>query len=261
MSALWNLDEVVLFFATVAAFVVAIEICFRIGRRHGRGEDDALKSHFAALQAALLGLLALLLGFNFAMAASRFDARKALIQDEVNTIRTTWLRARLLPVTHAPKFEELVRSYVAARIEFMRAGVDEALLAAASAEASYLEEQLWVRTTSMVREDSAPPKAWFVQALNEMIVVNDKRRAALDNHVPHLVLDLLFTVGLGAMGFIGYGSGLAGRRRHVSTAIFAVLIALVFATIVDLDRPRTGFIRVGEDRMLELKAALDRNAP
>jgi hypothetical protein len=31
------------------------------------------------------------------MAASRFDARKSLIQEEVNTIGTTRLRAELLP--------------------------------------------------------------------------------------------------------------------------------------------------------------------
>jgi hypothetical protein len=108
---------------------------------------------------------------------------------------------------------------------------------------------------------TAPPTAWFVQSLNDMINVNQKRRAAIDNHVPGLVLDLLFAVAVGAMGFIGYGYGLAGGRRHGSTAIYAVVIALVLSTILDLDRPRSGFIRVGEESMLRLNATLEQNPP
>ena len=73
-----------------------------------------------------------------------------------------------------------------------------------------------------------------------------------------MVIYLLFTVAMGALGFIAYGYGLAGPRRHVSTAIFALLIALVLTTIVDLDQPRTGLIRVGEDSMFRLQATLDR---
>ena len=65
--------------------------------------------------------------------------------------------------------------------------------------------------------------------------------------------------GMGALGFIGYGYGLIGRRRHGSTAILAFLIALVLATILDFDRPRGGFIRVGEEQMIRLQEAFERN--
>jgi hypothetical protein len=94
-----------------------------------------------------------------------------------------------------------------------------------------------------------------------MINLNEKRRAALDNHVPEVVIHLLFVVAVGAMGFIAYGYGLTGRRRHGSTAIFALLIALVLTIIVDLDQPRTGVIRVGEESMLRLKADLGQKTP
>lgn len=63
------------------------------------------------------------------------------------------------------------------------------------------------------------------------------------------------------MGFIAYGSGLTGRRRYGTTAIFALLIALVLTTILDLDRPRRGLIRVSQQSMIRLKAALDQNGP
>jgi hypothetical protein len=101
----------------------------------------------------------------------------------------------------------------------------------------------------------------FIQSLNEMVNVKWTRRAALHNHVPEPVLYLLCTVAAGALGFIGYGYGLTGRRRHGSTAIFAVLIALVLATILDFDRPRGGFIRVSEEGMFRLQAAFEQDKP
>jgi hypothetical protein len=96
-------------------------------------------------------------------------------------------------------------------------------------------------------------------AVNDMITVTEKHRAAQDNHVLETVLYLLLTVAVGALGFIAYGYGLMGQRRHGSTAIFAVLIALVLAIILDLDRPRRGLIRIGEDNMLRLQATLEQN--
>ena len=42
------------------------------------------------LQGALLGLLGLLLGFTFAMAVGRYEARKQLVLDEANGIGTAW---------------------------------------------------------------------------------------------------------------------------------------------------------------------------
>jgi hypothetical protein len=256
-----HINEFVLSFVAVGAFFVAIEVGFRLGLRDHPRSDAGAKEHVHALQAALLGLLALLLGFNFAMASSRFDARKALMQDEVNTIGTTWLRGQLLPQPQRDEISDLLQGYVSARIDFMRAGIDEDRLESASVEASGIEAQIWKLTRSMVTEDTGGSQvSLFIESLNEMLDVKWKRRAMLDNHVPEPVLYLLFTVAVGALGFIGYGYGLNGGRRHGSTAIFAVLIALVLATILDFDQPRGGFIRVGEDGLLQLRKAFKQNA-
>jgi hypothetical protein len=256
---LWGIDEVVLFFGALAAFLIVLEVGFRIGR-HRKGSDETAKTHFNAIQSALLSLLALLLGFNFAMAASRFETRKSLIQEEVDAINTTYLRAQLLPESQREGVTNLLRGYVDTLIEFLRAGTDDALLEKANVAAAGIMYQLWQLTSFMMSQDaSGASKALFVQSLNEMINVNEKRRAALDNHVPELVIHLLFTVAVVAMGFIAYGYGLTGRRRHGSTAIFAVMIALVLTTILDLDQPRSGLIRIVEESILRLKATLDQN--
>jgi hypothetical protein len=258
LNMLSNVNEFVISLAAIIVFLAAIEIGFRLGLRYRSRSDNETKDHVKLLVTALLGLLALLLGFNFAMASSRFDARKALIQEEVNAIGTTWLRGQLLPEPQRHEVNELLKSYVAARIDFMRAGVDENRLASASAEASHIDAQIWAATRTMVVEGSGGPQVgMFIAGLNEMGNVKWKRYAALDNHVPEPVLYLLLTVAVGALGFIGYSYGLSGLRRHRSTAIFATLIALVFATILDFDRPRGGFIRIGEEGILRLQAAFD----
>ena len=256
-----GVNEGLLFLLVIAAFFAVLEIAFRAGRRRSDQHDDTSRSHITALQTALLGLLALLLGFNFAMAASRFDARKALIQEEVNAIRTTHLRAQLLPPLQREQVSNLLNSYVAARIDFMRAGVDPAQLAAAGAAALDIEGQLWTLAGASAAEGPiSPPVVMVIQSLNEMFNANEKRRAALDNHVPQIVIGLLVVVALGALGFIAYGYGLTGHRRHASTALFALLIAMVFTIIIDMDQPRTGLIRVDEESMLRLKENIERNA-
>ncbi|MDM0105714.1 hypothetical protein QTH97_12265 [Variovorax sp. J22R24] len=255
-----GLDETVLFIIVLVTFFAALEIAFQLGRRHVHRSDDASRSHISALQAALLGLLALLLGFNFAMAASRFDARKTLIQEEVNAIRTTYLRAQLLPPSQREQVSDLLKRYVAARVDFMRAGVDRTQLETTSAATTDIESQLWALAgTSPTVGQASPERVLVIQSLNEMFNTNEKRHAALDNHVPQIVIGLLVAVALGALSFIAYGYGLTSRRRHISTALFALLIAMVFTIIIDMDQPRSGLIRVGEESLVRLQQSMDLN--
>jgi len=255
----WGLDEIILFFIVVAIFCVVLELAFRLGRHHRTHSNDSTRSHLTVLQTALLGLLALLLGFNFAMATSRFEARKTLIQDEVTVIGSTYLRAKLLPSDLRGKMSAMLRDYVSARIEFMRAGTDEKLLKAASESSRTIEDQLWnLAAAAEAQGEATAAMNLVIQALTDVYNVNEKRRAEQDDHVPATVINLLFVVAIGALGFIAYSYGLGHRRRHGSTAIFAILIAMVFTITLDLDQPRSGFIRVGEESMLRLQEDLNR---
>ena len=160
------------------------------------------------------------------MAASRFDARKSLIEDEVNAIRTLYLRAQLLSPRQRQEATQLLRVYVAARIEFMQAGIDKGFLEASHAAATGIESQLWTLAGEVTAQGSSgAPTILFIQSLNEMINVIEKRLAAQDNRVPEVVIYLLFVVAVGALGFIAYGYGLAGQRRHGTTAIFGGCVA------------------------------------
>ncbi len=257
-----RINEFLLFIFALAGFLGAVEICFRLGRRHSQSTDEAMKSHLNALQAAVLGLLALLLGFNFAMAASRFEARKNLLQEEINSIHDTYLQSKLLPPPYQQQFAPILRDYVKSRIKFVRAGVDITLLDEVREERSRIEGQLWGLTGAMVNEGkSGVVGQQFIESLRATVKVTANRRNALENHVPEVVIHLLFIVAVVALGFIGYGAGLTRRRRHRSTAVVAVLIALVLTIILDLDQLRSGLIQIGDQGITRLQTIIEQDIP
>src|SRR5512142_1641183 len=101
-----------IFLASLIALLVASEIGRWLGvRARGRGEEGV-----ATLEGAMFGLLALMLGFTFAMALSRFEERRHAVLDEANAISTTALRARLLPAPYNTEVLKLLREYAQLRI-------------------------------------------------------------------------------------------------------------------------------------------------
>lgn len=262
MSILNYFSEPLLVVAMLIGLLGATELGYRLGVRRQTAADDSSKAHVNALQGALLGLLALLLGFTFAMAVSRFDTRKGLVLAEANAIGTTYLRARLLPEPYRQELTRLLRSYVDTRLAFYDAGVNPSRIAAANASTESLQEELWRAAIPLAQQDPrAVPTGLFIQSLNDVIDLHEKRVGALENHVPEPVLHLLFGVAAVALGFIGHGCGLSGTRRIASTTIVSALVVLVIAVIIDLDRPRRGLIKVSQDSMVKLKATLNRTAP
>lgn len=140
---LWTISEWVLFLAILIGFLLVIEVTFRSGRHYGARSGRDEMPHVGALQGAVLGLLALLLGFTFAMAVQRFETRKSLVLEESNAIGTASLRAQFLPVAQQQEAAQLFKRCVAARVEFYNAGIDESRLDAAFATSAQIQRQLW----------------------------------------------------------------------------------------------------------------------
>jgi hypothetical protein len=65
---------------------------------------------------ATLTLLALIVGFTFSMAVSRYDLRKNYEEAEANAIGTEFLRADLLPAENAANMRRLLRRYTDQRV-------------------------------------------------------------------------------------------------------------------------------------------------
>lgn len=254
---IWQVNEFYLFLIILGLFFLAIELGFRLGKKYVDNQDHALAAHVSSLQGAVLGLLALLIGFTFAMSIERFDARKQLVVEEANSIGTTYLRSQFLPEKFHQETETLLRQYVQSRLEFYAAANDSAKIEEATRKSLLIQKKLWNIAIQSAKESNNPIHiGQFVQSLNDVIDINEMRRAALENHVPEPVVVLLFFVSVFGMGFIGYNYGLTGKRRHVSTAFFALLIACVLIVILDIDRPRRGFIQISQSSLERLQLDL-----
>jgi hypothetical protein len=256
MELLYRVDNYILFPAMAILFIASAFIGRALGERR-RLAGEAAEAQIGTLQGAILGLLALLLGFSFAMASGRYEDRKALVIDEANAIGTLWLRTDLLPALQADASRALIRDYVKARLAFYRSGIEHAALDAAIATSVELQTRLWTQAMQAYGHDVPDPRLnLYTQALNDVIDDHEKRLSAMENHVPELVLVLMLGVGATGMALVGYGNGLSGRRHRLATVLMGLVFALVIATILDMDRPRRGLIRVSQNSLLRLDASL-----
>ena len=132
--------------------VALAEVGFRAGLRLFVKKDEPRKGQIGAIQGAVLGMLALLLGFTFSMAVTRYETRRELVLREANAIGTTYLRASFLPETNAKAIEDLLRHYVDARLSFYTAGSDSAKITLAQSETARLQRELWSHTIDAAKE-------------------------------------------------------------------------------------------------------------
>jgi hypothetical protein len=241
------------FLVGLAVVLAASEIGHRFGvRAAARGGDDV-----STLESAVLGLLALMIGFTFAMALARFEARRDAVLNEANAIGTTALRARLLPEPHRTESLKLLREYVKIRLDVTDDQVSRKEQVAAIDRSNVLQEALWQQAKAMAAKDSGMvPTGLFIQTLNEMIDNHGKRLAALRNRVPNIVLLSLFGIAAVAGGFTGYATGLDARRARLPVYLIGLLVSVVILLILDLDRPSSGFIKISHQPMIDTAASL-----
>jgi hypothetical protein len=74
--------------------LVCLETGYRLGHQAGR-RHERFHEGLGGIEAAIFALLGLLLGFAFAGAMSRLDARRQLIVHEANAIGTAYLRVAI----------------------------------------------------------------------------------------------------------------------------------------------------------------------
>jgi len=242
-----------IFPASLVLILGAGEVGNRLGERAARRGAPGV----ATLEAAILGLLALMIGFTFSMALSRFEARRDGVVVEAAAIGTTALRARLLPAPHNRESVKLLRDYVQLRLELSRHPVSQQQLNAVIARSNALQEALWQQARAAAAKDAGMvPTGLFMQSLNEMIDDQEKRLAAFSNRLPLIIVIALYGVSIVAIGFAGYGSGIESKRTRLPVYLTGILVAAMVLLIQDIDRPGAGFIKVSQQPMANAAAAI-----
>jgi hypothetical protein len=252
MFDLYNYSLLSISLIGLSAIVLAIEIGHRLGVYTGPGDDNVF-----TLEGAVIGLLALMIGFTFAMALSRFESRRDAIIEEANSIGTTALRARLLPEPQRKEMLNTLKEYVKVRLDVIRRPATNAQLTTAIEKSNALQELLWQQAMAMAATNKGMvPTGLFIQTLNEMIDNQEKRLAALRNRVPNIVILMLLGIGITASAFSGYAAGLETRRSRLPVYITGLVVWAVILLIVDLDRPGAGFIEVSQQPLLDTAATI-----
>ena len=135
---LYSTDLWLIFICAIAFFFLAFEGGFQLGRLIRTRVEETSKAWIGTIDAGILGILGLLLGFTFFMSLARYDLRKQLVVEEANAIGTTYLRAQLLPEPYMTEISGLLRQYVDARLE----GIQPGKLHDAIVKAEQLHDQL-----------------------------------------------------------------------------------------------------------------------
>jgi len=259
---MYSINSILIAGVLFVSMVLAIEMGYRLGLRTQASASDAFKTHVNTIGASILGILALLLGFTFSLSLQRFDSRSQAVVEETNAIGTTYLRSQLLPASLRSNVQLLLREYLDLRVQASAITLDdqqerEMLLA----EASRTQIALWGYAQQAAEEEPNPvTTGLFIQSLNELIDNFGKRNAALNRHVPEVILFLLYGTLLMGATVVGYASGVAGFRVSVPAYIMVVLIVVLVYVIIDLDRPRRGMIQVDQRSLIELQGAVNSDA-
>lgn len=259
---LYDIDSALIATALFASMAVAIEIGLRVGRRRLAPANEAAKEHINGIQSAILGILALLLGFTFSLSLQRFDSRSEAVVDEANAIGTAWLRTELLPATVRGEAQVLLREYTGVRVQASTLTLaDHAQLATLMARAAQQQTALWAQARRALELDpNSYTPILFIESVNTLIDSFGKRDAALQRHVPEFVLMLLYATFLMAGAIVGYACGVGGHRPSMASYIMVALIVVLVFIILDLDRPRRGLIQVSQKSLVDLQAGMRSDA-
>lgn len=246
------------FIAVLVTMLVAGALGFSAGRIHTPHEGG--RGHFVAVQASLLGLLALLLGFSLNMADQRYEARRASTMDDSITLATLNLRSDFLPEPSRTEFKHLLLDYLGSHLEATTANDTDAAaqfpLRAERAEALHRRMCEFVRA-KVQGESPVKGAAEMIPSLCDSLAIHRRWVASMETQVPQQILILLFATAVAAAGVVGYSGGLAQHRGIVQSTLLAVFVSGIIFVIHDLDTPRTGVSQSSQQPLAHLKAIIE----
>jgi uncharacterized membrane protein YoaK (UPF0700 family) len=258
-APLWFV-AVVLFGCMVGSALLGWQLRHRWTNKSLQGpESSSAEGQEGYVVSAVMGLLALLMGFTFSMVIDRYDTRRERVLLEANAISTTYFRSQLLQEPHRTQISRLLVDYTDTRI---------ALASASSPDQQ--DELLEVSNGQVTDLWAATVAAWptirgfdfsssFLESMNQLTEMDAARQASRRAQVPAQVFMLLFAYQFIAAGVMGYV--LIGRRGRQIAAALLALFGLSLLLVVDIDRPVGGGISESQGPMLQLQASLQSRPP
>jgi len=225
-------------------------------RRPGAADEpDGAEGY---LVSAVLGLLALLMGFSFSLAVDRFETRRVLVLEEANAIGTAYLRTQLLDPPHRERIDRILVNYTDNRIALAKAspGDNKDLLRQNDA----LITDLWAATSAaFVTIKGMDFSSAYLDSINSLIDLDASRKAARAARVPSEVFAILIIYMIATSAVLGYV--LIGVRGRIAAGFALVLLAVSYLLVVDIDRPGRGGVRESQAPLEQLRDQLRSQQP
>jgi hypothetical protein len=212
------------------------------------------REDFDLIVAATLTLLALIIGFSFSMAISRYDQRKSYEEQEANAIGTEYIRADLLPALDAAKVHQLLRNYLSQRISFYLTRGSEPLRQI-DILTSQIGTDLWSAVTNPAEAQPTALSALVVSGMNDVLNSRGRTRASWWNRIPSSAWILMSVIAVCCNLLIGFGARSTAARTPM-LLVLPFVISLAFYLMADLDSPRSAVIRVQPENLVNLSNSL-----
>jgi hypothetical protein len=233
--------------------LILLETGRHLGIRRRPKESEGERGSLGTIEGAVFALFGLVMAFGFSGAASRFNEKRMLIAEEVNTIETAYLRLHLVPRQAQSELQELFRHYVDSRLETYRRLPNMQAAEEEMARSKKIQEEIWSNAVAATLLPNSHPDAGklLLPALNNMIDMATTRTMALQLHPPRIVYWLLFSLGLLCSLLAGYRMAIGQQRSWIHILCFSVITIIVVYVILDVEYPRAGLIRLEtSDQML-----------
>ena len=247
-----------LFLLTVGWVLLSVEVGFRIGAAVHSQTLNERESPVSSMSGIILGLQAFLLAFTFGTVSQRYDAKKALVHDEANMIRTAFHRSDFLTEPDRARSKALLREYVDERVALAH-NFDLETLDIAMKRSLEIQQELWdIAVANAWGDTDSSFVAQYSESVNEIARLSAMRvNVALHARIPTtlwIALMSLLTLGMVA---VGYHNAIADSRRSRVTPVLAIAFSLVIALIAALDHPGDKLMPVSQQALLTVQSEID----
>jgi NADH:ubiquinone oxidoreductase subunit 5 (subunit L)/multisubunit Na+/H+ antiporter MnhA subunit len=265
-KALMNISPIITSMPSLVLFLLVVVIgilASRAGtwmalRRNKKGLKET-ENVLDSSVAAILGLLAFMLGFTFSLSASRFENRRELVVKQANAIETSYLRTSLIPDKQKLFIRNLYHQYIDILIKLDNTSDIQMEIARLEG----IQTNLWGETASLVPVNmDGELRSLFTDSVNEVIQLqNERLTVGIFFKIPTILWISLLLIFFVSMFSMGYMTDSYKIQRNLNLLMLAISFSMVIVLIADMDSNNQHSIHVSQQPLVDLKTLLQKNIP
>lgn len=237
---------------------------FRKGKVYSNREEKSINdiTIVSSIQSGLMSLLGIMLAFSFSVSSSRYEERRALLNQESLSIGTAYFRVGLLnDITLRNNLRSLLKNYLDAKIRFYNQYQNRST----EQEKKSLENELinlqiaiWAKSARVGKQSPNVNTSLIIQSLNQIIDVSDSITSALKNRAPATIMYILIFIAIVTFFTTGFYHAFANDMKLKFSISIILIVCSILMLIIDLDRPLTGIVNMDTSGLDLLKSSLER---